>query len=82
MPFNANCPGCGSLGPCGCSGESCKFVSSENVKYVGPNLAGTGIQSCDDLSVVLQKIDYAISLIEAQISPTPSTTSTTTTAAP
>jgi hypothetical protein len=79
MPFNINCPGCGSLGPCGCSGDQCKFVSSENVKYIGPNLAGTGIQSCDDLTVVLQKIDNAIALIEAQISPTPSPTTTTST---
>ena len=45
MPFNTNCPGCGSLGPCGCSGDQCNFVSSEDVKYVGPNLAGTGIQT-------------------------------------
>jgi len=79
MPFNVNCPGCGSLGPCGCSGDQCKFVSSENVKYIGPNLAGTGIQSCDDLTVVLQKIDNAIAIIEAQISPTPSSTTTTST---
>jgi hypothetical protein len=81
MPFNVNCPGCGALGPCGCSGDQCKFVSSENVKYIGPNLAGTGIQSCDDLTVVLQKIDNAIALIEAQISPTPPTTTTTSTSA-
>jgi hypothetical protein len=79
MPFNTNCPGCGSLGPCGCSGDHCKFVSSEDVKYIGPNLAGTGIQSCDDLTVVLQKIDNAIAIIEAQISPTPPTTTTTST---
>jgi len=79
MPFNTNCPGCGSLGPCGCSGDHCKFVSSEDVKYIGPNLAGTGIQSCDDLTVALQKIDNAIALIEAQISPTPPTTTTTST---
>jgi hypothetical protein len=81
MPFNTNCPGCGSLGPCGCSGDHCKFVSSEDVKYIGPNLAGTGIQSCDDLTVALQKIDNAIALIEAQISPTPPTTTTTSTSA-
>ena len=81
MPFNTNCPGCGSLGPCGCSGDHCNFVSSENVKYIGPNLAGTGIQSCDDLTVALQKIDNAIALIEAQISPTPSPTTTTSTSA-
>jgi hypothetical protein len=81
MPFNTNCPGCGSLGPCGCSGDHCKFVSSEDVKYIGPNLAGTGIQSCDDLTVVLQKIDNAIALIESQISPTPPTTTTTSTSA-
>ena len=79
MPFNTNCPGCGSLGPCGCSGDQCDFVSSDNVKYVGPNLAGTGIQSCDDLTAALQKIDYAIALLESQISPTPSPTTTTST---
>ena len=81
MPFNTNCPGCGSLGPCGCSGDQCDFVSSENVKYVGPNLAGTGIQSCDNLTVALQKIDNAIALIESQISPTPTPTTTTSTSA-
>lgn len=81
MPFNANCPGCGSLGPCGCSGDQCKFVQSGDVKYVGPNLAGTGIQSCDTLTTALQKIDLAIALIEQQISPTPSPTTTTSTSA-
>jgi hypothetical protein len=81
MPFNTNCPGCGSLGPCGCSGEQCKYVDCENIKYVGPTLPGTGIESCDNLCVVLQKIDYAISLIESQISPTPPTTTTTSTSA-
>jgi hypothetical protein len=74
MPFNANCPGCGSSDPCG--GNSTKKTSSSDVKYVGPNLPGTGIQTCDDLSVVLQKIDYAILLIESAIAPTTTTTTT------
>lgn len=80
MPFNAKCPGCGSIDPCGCG--STKTTSSSDVKYIGPNLPGTGIQSCDDLTTVIQKIDAEIAALKEAVFPTPSTTSTTTTAAP
>lgn len=76
MPFNANCPGCGS-DPCGCN--STKSIPSSNIKYVGPNLPGTGIQSCDTLTVALQKIDAEILAIKQAIAPTSTTTSSSTT---
>lgn len=78
MTFNANCPGCGSIDPCGCG--STKYTSSSDVRYIGPNLPGTGIQSCDTLTVAIQKIDAEILAIKQAIAP--STTTTTTTAAP
>lgn len=76
MPFNYNCPGCSESKVCNDSTVN-KFASTD-IKYTGPNLPGTGIQTCDDLSVVLQKIDYAISLLEAITAPTTTTTTTTT----
>lgn len=80
MPFNANCLGCES-DPCGPG--STKSTPSSNVKYVGPNLPGTGIQSCDTLTVVIQKIDAEIlALKNAITSSTSTTTTTTTTSAP
>jgi hypothetical protein len=85
MPFNAHCPGCGSIDPCGCG--STKSTPSSDIKYVGPNLPGTGIQSCDTLTVALQKIDAEILAIKQAIAPsstssTSTTTTTTTTAIP
>lgn len=75
MSFNVNCPGCSD--PCGCNDPYANKTASTNIKYTGPNLPGTGIQTCDDLSTVLQKIDYAILLLEAITAPTTTTTSTT-----
>ena len=81
MPFNAHCPGCGSIDPCGCG--STKITPSSDIKYTGPNLPGTGIQSCDTLTVALQKIDTEILALKQAIFPTnSSTTTTTSTAAP
>jgi hypothetical protein len=74
MPFNANCPGCGSLDPCNCGNKP----QSNEIKYVGPNLSCTGIQTCDDMSTALQKIDQIICVLQAAITPT-TTTSTTST---
>ena len=34
--------------------------SGKNLHYNGPNLAGTGIQTCDSINVALQKIDAII----------------------
>jgi hypothetical protein len=74
MPFNANCPGCGSSDPCGCSDPYSDKTASTDVKYTGPNLPATGIATCDDLSVSLQKIDYVISQIESGGAGTTTTT--------
>jgi hypothetical protein len=78
MPFNANCPGCGSSDPCGCN-DPCKDITGSNhVKYIGPNLPATGIATCDSLTVALQKIDNLISILQIAISTTTTTTSTST----
>ncbi len=73
MPFNANCPGCGSLDPCNCGNKP----QSNEIKYVGPSLSCTGIQTCDDMSTALQKIDQMICMLQAAIFPTTTTTTTT-----
>ena len=78
MPFNANCPGCGSSDPCGCNDPYSDKTGSADVKYTGPNLPATGIATCDDLTTALQKIDYAISVLQAAIAPSTTTTTTTT----
>ena len=31
--------------------------SGKNLHYNGPNLAGSGVRTCDDLNTALQKID-------------------------
>jgi hypothetical protein len=51
--------------PCGCdscesSNESTTDVGSDNVRYVGPPLACTGIEACDTLTTALQKIDNVV----------------------
>ena len=52
---------------------------SANLVYSGPNLPCTGIQTCDDLSVVIQKIDEQLCILqEALFHYTNTTTSTTT----
>lgn len=79
MSVNVNCPGCGSLDPCGCSDPGNDLLSTSQVKYVGPNLPGTGIQSCENLTEILQIIDAQILAIKQIITPTPPTTSTTST---
>lgn len=72
--------------PCGCdscesSNESTIDVGSDNVRYVGPPLACTGIESCDTLTVALQKIDNAVCNIFdiLDVCCTPVTTTTTST---
>lgn len=57
--------------------------------YNGPNLPCTGIHTCDNLTLALEKIDYAICQLQTQIqncctttTTTSSTTTTTTTAIP
>jgi hypothetical protein len=47
---NCNCEN----NPCGCK------ISSDDVAYQGPDLACTGIETCDSLTVAIQKLtDYA-----------------------
>jgi hypothetical protein len=79
MVQNNKCSGCGSLDPCGCSDPGNDLLSTSQVKYVGPNLPGTGIQSCEDLTTILQIIDAQILAIKEIITPTPPPPSTTST---
>jgi hypothetical protein len=79
MVQNNKCLGCGALDPCGCSDPGNDLLSTSQVKYVGPNLPGTGIQSCEDLTTILQIIDAQILAIKEIITPTPPPPSTTTT---
>jgi hypothetical protein len=79
MVTNNKCLGCGALDPCGCSDPGNDLLSTSQVKYVGPNLPGTGIESCEDLTAILQIIDAQILAIKEIITPTPPTTSTTST---
>jgi len=58
--------------PCGCdscesSNESTTDVGSDNVRYVGPPLVCTGIEPCDTLTTVLQKIDAKICALVTQL---------------
>ena len=48
--------------PRGCGNDPIKLLlSSDNIIYTGPNLPYTGIQTNDDLSESLQKIDNLLS---------------------
>ncbi len=56
--------GCGqstTTGLCSC-GLTVKvpLQSGKNLFYNGPNLAGTGIQSCESMNQVIQKMDNLI----------------------
>jgi hypothetical protein len=73
--------------PCGCdSCESCNEsttnIGSDNVRYVGPPLACTGIESCDTLTIALQKIDNAVCGILDILDVCCTTTTSTTTICP
>jgi hypothetical protein len=73
--------------PCGCdscesSNESTTNVGSDNVRYVGPPLACTGIESCDTLTTALQKIDNAVCGILDTLDVCCTTTTSTTTICP
>jgi hypothetical protein len=75
MYFLPQNPGCNSSPlintvPCS-SGDPCttQLTASSYVSYSGPNLPCTGIQTCDTLTVALQKIDVDIcDLINTTIS--------------
>jgi len=64
-------PGCGEsttngLGP---KGQIVKvpLQSGKNIYYNGPNLPGTGINTCDTINEALQKIDASILLLKEQV---------------
>lgn len=71
----------GSIVPSGtnCGADPCdtKLKISNLIKYVGPDLPCTGIDTCDDLTTVIQKIEEAICALQS--STTTTTTSSTTT---
>lgn len=46
--------------PNGCDPYANRIIDSEFVEYSGDNLPCTGIQTCDSLTVALQKIDEKI----------------------
>ena len=56
--------GCGTTvtkGLCACGKTvTIPLQSGKNLNYNGPNLAGTGVNTCDTLNVALQKMDTAI----------------------
>ena len=73
--------------PCGCdscesSNESTTDVGSDNVRYVGPPLDCTGIEPCDTLTIVLQKIDEVVCGILDTLNVCCTTTTSTTTLCP
>jgi hypothetical protein len=45
--------------------------------YVGPNLPGSGIQTCDDLTLAIQKLDNKLILLQNAIYRATTTTTTT-----
>ncbi len=55
-----------------------KKSSSDSVVYVGPNLPGSGVNTCNDLTLIIQKLDNKIIQLQNEIYRT-TTTSTTTT---
>lgn len=62
-----------------CPSSDCDKIGSGYISYIGPNLACTGINTNDTLSVALQKIDAAICEIAAQLEQCCLTTTSTTT---
>ena len=53
--------------PCGGDPCSAQPIGSQSVVYSGPNLPCTGIQTCNNLSVSLQKVDEKICDLQDQI---------------
>ena len=76
------CYGAGTTSPTGtnCGADPCdnKLKISSLIKYVGPNLPCTGIENCDNLTTILQKLELVICQLTTTTTST-STTSTTTT---
>lgn len=84
----------GTVVPSGtnCGADPCdnKLKVSGLIKYVGPDLPCTGINNCDDLTTVIQKLEEALCSLTttttttstSSTSTSTSTTTTTTTALP
>jgi len=60
-----------------CQDPCSNKTSSDDVSYVGPNLPGTGIQTCNDLTLAIQKLDNKIIQLQNEIYRTTTTTTTT-----
>ena len=69
--------GCGGDDPC-----NPKIVKSDDIRYTGPNLPCTGINTCEDLTTVLQMIDEKICQLQQLLTTTTTSTTTTTTTLP
>lgn len=77
------CYGYGTTSPTGtnCGADPCdqNIKASDLIKYIGPNLPCTGINTCDDLTTVIQKLEEAICSLTTTTTSTSSTSTTTTT---
>jgi hypothetical protein len=60
-----------------CNNSCSENTQSDGVSYVGPNLPGSGIQTCDDLTLAIQKLDNKLILLQNAIYRTTTTTTTT-----
>lgn len=74
LPVPPNCT------PDPCS-DPCQnwWSQTDHLAYTGPNLPCTGIETCDTLTVVIQKIEEAICQLMATTTSTTSTSTSTTT---
>lgn len=90
MSFNCNNQSYEICGPY-LYNKSCTAtpIPSDSIVYNGPNLPGSGINTYNNLTTALQKLDNEIKLIKEQLTTTtttttvaPTTTTTTTTVAP
>jgi len=64
---------------CGCGSNSCSAdtIQSDAVIYSGPNLPCTGVNTCDKLTDVLQKMDAQICALQEALYNLTTTTTTT-----
>lgn len=78
LPVNPNCRGCSSSSSSlGCNNNCGQYkLNTDEEVYNGPDLDAIGVKNCDPLTVVLQKINEALTG-----NTTTSTTSTSTTTA-
>lgn len=62
-----------------CGSCPTKPIEAGRIEYDGPNLPCTGIHTCDNLTVILQKLDEQICILQEELFNLTSTTTTTTT---